>query len=298
MSEHLQEYVDSRGEQIRVDADRGVLRGVKLLGLASRNGRIYREAALREATTLYEGAKVNVNHPNGSPLAPRDYRDRLGAVRQVEYRPGEGLFGDLHFNPKHALAEQLAWDAQHAPEQVGLSHNVLARTTREGAATVVVAITKVESVDLVADPATTQGLFESTDDAPPLLDSLTLDQLCEARGDLVQAIRSQLEAQLQTATEQIAALKRQARINELLAAHGLPLPSAHQTTTVTTPAFMAALENATDDATLEALVADRAALVRRSIGNLQPARSQEQSWLGENPRDGGTAKEFAASLKR
>ena len=75
--------------------------------------------------------------------------------------PGEGLFADFHFNPKHALAEQLAWDAEHAPENVGFSHNVEARIARRADRVVVEAITRVQSVDLVADPATTRGLFES-----------------------------------------------------------------------------------------------------------------------------------------
>jgi hypothetical protein len=162
MSEHLQEYVDSRGVSLRVDRGGGVLRGVKLIGLESLNGRRYRPAALSAAVSLYEGAKVNVNHPKDGPLAPRDYRDRLGVIRQVEFRPDEGLFGNLHYNPKHAVAEQLAWDAEHNPRNVGFSHNVLARLTRDGEQTVVEAITHVQSVDLVADPAATQGLFEET----------------------------------------------------------------------------------------------------------------------------------------
>lgn len=160
MPEIVQEYVNSRGQDIRFDPVNGVLRGVKLLGLESRNGRTYREQALRQAITLYEGAKVNVNHPLGDPLAARDYRDRLGIIRNVQLKTKEGLFGDLHYNPKHALAEQLAWDAEHSPENVGLSHNVLAQTARDGKQLIVEAITKVQSVDLVADPATTQGLFE------------------------------------------------------------------------------------------------------------------------------------------
>jgi len=162
MSEVLQEFVDSGRQSLRVDRDAGVIRGVKLLGLASRNGRQYRENALIEAMGLYEGAKVNVNHPKGSALAPRDYQDRLGIVRGVQFRRGEGLFGDLHFNPRHALSEQLVWDAENAPQNVGMSHNVLARTKRVGDDIVVEAITKVQSIDLVADPATTSGLYEHT----------------------------------------------------------------------------------------------------------------------------------------
>jgi len=161
MPEMLQEYVDSRGVAMRVDRAAGVIRGVKILGLQSRNGRAYLPDALVEAAPLYEHAKVNVNHPKGGPHTPRDYQDRLGVIRSVAVRPGEGLFGDLHFNPKHALAEQLIWDAEHSPENVGLSHNVEARTSRSGDQVVVEAILRVESVDLVADPATTRGLFES-----------------------------------------------------------------------------------------------------------------------------------------
>jgi hypothetical protein len=160
MSEVIQEYAHSGGVTLRVDRAGAVLRGVKLIGLESQNGRRYRPEALAAAVGLYEGAKVNVNHPHNGPLAPRDYRDRLGVVRQVEFRAAEGLFGNLHFNPKHALAEQLTWDAENNPRNVGFSHNVLARLAREGDVTVVEAITHVQSVDLVADPAATQGLFE------------------------------------------------------------------------------------------------------------------------------------------
>ncbi|NMC21798.1 MAG: hypothetical protein GYA33_15415, partial [Thermogutta sp.] len=70
-------------------------------------------------------------------------------------------FADLRFNPKHELAQRLVWDAEHAPRNLGLSHSVLAKTRREGGRTVVEEIERVLSVDVVADPAGTQGLFES-----------------------------------------------------------------------------------------------------------------------------------------
>ncbi len=155
--ELLQEYSDSRDVAVRVDRGEGVLFGVKLIGLSSRNGRRYREAALAGAAVLYEDAKVNVNHPKEGPLAPRDYQDRIGIIRGVEFRAGEGLFGNLHFNPKHALAEQLVWDAEHNPRNVGFSHNVQAKLSRSEAGIVVEEITRVQSVDLVADPAATEG---------------------------------------------------------------------------------------------------------------------------------------------
>ncbi|MCE9548182.1 MAG: hypothetical protein K8T25_22130, partial [Planctomycetia bacterium] len=164
----LVEFCDWREANPRFDRELGLLSGVKILGVRSQNGRVYRPEALAAAVGLYEGAKVNVNHPKGHPRSPRDYQERIGSIRNVALRPGEGLFGDFHFNPRHALAEQLLWDATHAPENVGFSHNVEARVARHDDQVMVEAITRVHSVDLVADPATTAGLFEAAVDVPDL----------------------------------------------------------------------------------------------------------------------------------
>lgn len=161
MKETFFEFVNNGGTSLCVDRENGIIRGVKVLGLESRNNRTYLKEAVARAVGLYEGAKVNVNHPAGSPNQPRCYEDRLGMLRNVRLEQGNGgLRGDFHFNPKHALAEQLIWDAEHSPENVGFSHNVEARCTRKDGKTVVEEITRVVSVDLVADPATTRGLFE------------------------------------------------------------------------------------------------------------------------------------------
>ncbi|HYO25876.1 MAG TPA: hypothetical protein VEQ85_13115 [Lacipirellulaceae bacterium] len=228
MTEPIQEYADSRGVTLRVDRPSGVLRGVKLIGLESQNRRRYRAEALAAAVGLYEGAKVNVNHPQQGPLSPRDYRDRLGVIRQVVFRPGEGLFGNLHFNPKHALAEQLVWDAENNPSNVGFSHNVLARLSRDGEQTVVEAITHVQSVDLVADPAATHGLFEqeeqeeqgrgtgeSAASAPesPSADfaALTLEALLMHRPDLLETHAASATAALREELQSIRAQEAQSR---------------------------------------------------------------------------------------
>ncbi|TWU30206.1 hypothetical protein [Bythopirellula polymerisocia] len=209
--ENLQEYSDSRGIALRVDPTVGVLTGVKLIGLSSRNGRQYRELALSQAVSLYEEARVNVNHPKEGPLAPRDYQDRIGIIRGVEFRAGEGLFGNLHFNPRHALAEQLVWDAEHNPRNVGFSHNVQARVTRTDGGLVVEEITRVQSVDLVADPATTEGLFEQqeadSEGTPAKFqwDALTLETLRLHRPDLLAEIEEPTVAEARTLHEQLAA---------------------------------------------------------------------------------------------
>lgn len=286
MQEMLQEYVDLRGVTIRVDREAGVIRGVKILGLQSRNGRTYRPEALAQAAPLYEGAKVNVNHPKGNPLSPRDYQDRIGQIRGVVVRPGEGLFGDFHFNPKHALAEQLAWDAEHAPENVGFSHNVEARTSRVGDQVIVEAILRVQSVDLVADPATTRGLFEaaqpasqhSPQDPSPtgqqVLHHITLEALKQYRPDLVEAIRREAAAELSELRAELAryeaaeALRqRRVRVCRLLREQGLPDPDRAEgaARALVSDRFVQALVEVPDDETLRRLIEDRAALAR-SLG--------------------------------
>lgn len=158
-TESLNEYVDNRGVKLTgIDREKGIISGVKILGPESANGNTYPPSTLRESVSLYEGAKVNVDHA-GTPAAPRSYRDRIGSLRNVQLRP-EGLFADFHFNPKHPLSEQLLWDAERSPENVGFSHNVDAGTRMLAGRKVVEEIRKVCSVDLVSDPATTGGLFE------------------------------------------------------------------------------------------------------------------------------------------
>jgi hypothetical protein len=276
MTETLQEFCDWRGSAARVDRPAGVIRGVKLLGLESRNGRSYLPEALAQAVPLYEDAKVHVNHPKAAAAGPRDYQDRIGTVRNVAAQ-ADGLFGDFHFNPKHQLAEQLLWDAEHAPENVGFSHNVEARTTRRGDRTVVEAIVRVTSVDLVADPATTRGLFEGQEDR--LKPELRTQQEDELR---------RLRAEVERLTALESAHQRRERVRELLREFQLPEPGAadgHGRSIVSRP-FIESLLAAPDDRTMRAMVEERAALVR-TLGASMPVGkplSRDQYRVDASPR--------------
>jgi hypothetical protein len=291
MTEVLQEYADSRGVALRVDREAGVLRGVKLIGMESLNGRRYRPAALSTAVGLYEGAKVNVNHPKDGPLAPRDYRDRLGVIRQVEYRPGEGLFGNLHFNPKHALAEQLAWDAENNPRNVGFSHNVLAKLSREGEQTTVEAITHVQSVDLVADPAATHGLFEQE----------TPEEVADGSNDELKKLQTQLHESL----SREAALRRHLKIRELLEAKGITLGAGRTIAEALGPAFYATLLAADDESQVDALITERAEALRKvsqpalapQAGQARPRSSEPMAALLRRSEPITTATEFARAVR-
>lgn len=158
----LATITESLSSSVKVDREAGVIRGVKLIGFESKNGRYYPPAVLKSAVSVYEGSKVNIDHPEKEPTQARKYGERFGVIRNVHHKEGQGNFGDCHFNPKHRLAEQVCWDAEHNPEALGFSHNALLRVgSPKGGKEMVEEILSIRSMDLVADPATTKSLFES-----------------------------------------------------------------------------------------------------------------------------------------
>jgi hypothetical protein len=148
----------------KVDREAGVVRNVKLIGFESKNGRVYPPHVLKAAVHLYENAKVNIDHPVSGATEARSYSDRFGMIKAVRFVEGSGLFGDFHYNPKHQVAEQFAWDAENNPASMGFSHNATLRLgPKTNGKQVIESIIAIRSMDLVADPATTTSLFESED---------------------------------------------------------------------------------------------------------------------------------------
>lgn len=273
MHETLLEICDWQGPSLRVDREAGVIHGVKILGSTSKNHRTYPHETLERAKELYEGIKVNVNHPKGSPTAPRDYQDRLGTLRHVVFRRNEGLFGDLFYNPKHPLAEQLIWDADHAPENVGLSHNVQARTRVENGQVVVEEIVQVQGVDLVADPATTKGLFEG-------LAGTTTGRLPGGVADerTTQGELTRLREELDRYRLAESRRQRDHLIDRLLREHRLPGLAANDpwASAVLSEEFLEELRRCENDDELRRKIADRARLVEavRSENRFAPPHPQ------------------------
>lgn len=138
---------------LQVDRDAGVIRGVKLCGLESRNGRRYPIETLQAALPLYENIPCNVNHGDSTA------EDRLGCFRNPRLQE-DGIYADLHYLKSHAMADKLAEAAERMPHILGFSHNAEGAGQFIEGVWVIEKIEKLNSVDLVADPATTNGLFE------------------------------------------------------------------------------------------------------------------------------------------
>jgi len=142
-----------------VDEKAGIIRGALLCGFVSQNGRRYPRATLEKALKHYEGRPIFCGHDFENK--GRSYRDRVGRVKNVRMGP-KGLVGDLYLNTGSETARMLLHDAKHDPRSVGLSHTVRGETRRAANDVLeVTLITDVESVDVVLNPATTNGLYEA-----------------------------------------------------------------------------------------------------------------------------------------
>lgn len=164
----------------QIDRENGIIRHVKILGRVSKNGREYSPKAMAEARDLYEGVGVNLNHVRPGPdgrTPERRVEDGFGEFRGVAVE-SDGLFGDLHYNRKHREADKVAEDAERFPKQFGMSHDAEGDIVHRNGKDVVESITRVKSVDLVRNPATTKSFFESTEE--PVKVKTTLQKIFEA----------------------------------------------------------------------------------------------------------------------
>jgi hypothetical protein len=146
----------------RVDREAGVIRRVKVLGRESANGRTYSDQAMHDAARLYEGARVNINHDRDKPTRERGLLEEFGTLKNVQLQEGS-VYADLYYIKSHPLAELVLEKAERFPDKIGLSHNADGRGQRQAGKFVVESIERVLSVDLVLNPATTKGLFESAE---------------------------------------------------------------------------------------------------------------------------------------
>lgn len=147
---------------LSVDED-GVIRGAKLLGFNSRNGRRYESNALKDAAKKYEGKKVYVDHPQPGTTGDRKFDDWAGVIENVRYEPRKGLFGDVVLRQESSHFRGIVEAANHPKfsKSCGFSHVAEGESHMDGDTEIVESIREVFSVDLVTDPATTAGFYES-----------------------------------------------------------------------------------------------------------------------------------------
>jgi len=265
-----------------VDRDASLIRGVKILGFTSKNKRTYPPEIVRQSVEQYEGKRVNLDHPDANQLGkPRSVRDRFGTLTGVRFVEGKGLFADLKFNPKHAAADQITWAAENDAGSIGFSHNATVKTRQGNDGNVVVeGILSVRHVDIVADPATTDGVFEhdtfkTTEGDDMDFTKVTLEDLKANRPDIVDAIEWAKANEFAEQTKELASLKaadakrqKQAVIEAELKAAKLDPADAKHCSAV----FLEQLNALEDEQARKSLIDDRAVLVLESKTDKAPQK--------------------------
>lgn len=142
-----------------------VIHNVALLGRVSSNNRTYSDQAMKDALRLYEGAPVYVDHPSEADLKSRggvrSAFDLAGRIRNPR-RVGEQIRGDVEVLDREPTKGLITSIASQMPEQAGMSHRAAGSLVAEddGSETVT-SLDRVFGVELVTEPATVKGLFES-----------------------------------------------------------------------------------------------------------------------------------------
>jgi peptidoglycan hydrolase-like protein with peptidoglycan-binding domain len=127
----------------------------------SKNGRRYPEAVMREAVSLYEGAKAYDHHRTLEELQSSTLTGLVGHYRDVAAET-DGVYGDLHLLPSathaaEALDASLSTQDANLPPVVGISHDVQChfRPIVDGGRRLqeAVQVVSVDSADIVAKPS-------------------------------------------------------------------------------------------------------------------------------------------------
>lgn len=161
----------------RIDKDAGIIRKVKVLGIESANGRTYPLAVMRDALPLYQDVKVNIDHAYQEG-AERSYTSGFGLLRNPLVE-NDGMYADLHYNREHPNAKQVLEDCERFPNNFGLSHNAEGEVNVEGGKQIVESLAFVGSVDVVGEPATNTGIWESKKRGSKLVMKKTVKRIIE-----------------------------------------------------------------------------------------------------------------------
>jgi uncharacterized protein YggU (UPF0235/DUF167 family) len=138
-----------------------IIEGMALLGAKSKNNRNYPDDTRKKAIGLFEGIKAYCNHPKkGDEDEPRAVQELIGRHRNVRFDEGASMVrSDLHLSPTRLVKDYIIPHIRSNPSIIGNSISAAGKIADDGT---VMEITKARSVDLVAEPATTSGIYEST----------------------------------------------------------------------------------------------------------------------------------------
>jgi len=157
-----------------IDKATGLISGVCIMHPESRNNRIYTKKAMNSVRQLAEGCKSFIDH--GSIFADSSVKDMFG-VFESPRRHGEAIYGNLNLLKTSEMYEKFLEIAERFPHTIGFSISARGKFAEKPDAEgreVVEDVTALRSIDLVGNPATTNGIFEDISD-PTNIKMYTLD---------------------------------------------------------------------------------------------------------------------------
>ena len=281
----------------KLDKESRTIKGVAILRPTSSNkifreskGRRYSRAALEECVSFVNGSKAYMNH------ASKKQMEDSGGVRKVEdligYYDGgrldesEVVRGDLHYLP--ARAEVVESLVEHMADKIGNSVHAFGDVGFDKSTQyeIVEHLDRLASVDLVTEPGSTVNLFETAqgegeEDVEVDFSKITLEELNEQRGDIVQSIKDQVMSEvddtkaMETLKEANAKLTKDVKdLKVKVDDYEVKEAAANRETEIqkfvkeaklddkhVTDTFRQSLREAKDDAAVKALIEDRKKLV-------------------------------------
>jgi hypothetical protein len=91
----------------------------------------------------------------------------------------DGMYADLHYNRRHPNAGQILEDCERFPTNFGMSHNAEGEVDLVDGKQIVESLAHVESVDVVGQPATNSGIWESRNKGRRLNMKKTIKRIIE-----------------------------------------------------------------------------------------------------------------------
>ena len=247
---------------------------------------------MRKAVPMFEGVQAFVDHPSSEEekTGRRSVRNLAGKYTNARFTDGK-VRGDAHLLPNEN--GKLYMDiAENMPDIAGNSQNATGLWRKENGVQVVEQLTKVFSVDLVASPATTRGMFESHNtqgDNDMEWNELTGALLLAHRPDIHEVILGEgqktrddevnkltetnksLKLKIDEYEVKEAAVAKAVKIDELIESEKLHKDAVTDT-------FKESLVAAKDDETVKKLITDRKEIYessRKGVKNMGGGQVQE-----------------------
>lgn len=287
----LVEAVKFDGAEFVEEGGKRIVKNVVMLGPVSSHGYEYKQEAMSKAVQggMYEGVRIFINHAKEG----RDLMHLAGVFREARHEDGK-VRGNAHL-----LDDDYGrkfWNiAKTMPEAAGCSHVADGKLVKEGEKKYVEEITRVHSVDLVVQGATTKNVFEgeSPDNRKdPAMEwkDVRIEDLKTARPDLAHLL---IQEGAKTRDEEIQALisEKQTLVSEKETLTGDKGKLTEQ---------IKQLQAKIDEATVLEATRQKEAVVVQAMADLpEQARTplfKEQCMAVTTGKDGFDAKVFEAKV--